>query len=182
MREHFVPSREKEEEIQAHLKAMAGGHDIRGMQISHHIRLAGKLFDMAVTRSAQSGEISGPRMGILMRLYMEAEHGDPNGVNPGALGRFMDVKKNTISALLDGLEEAGYVERAPHPTDGRASLVRITLAGREFVCATTPRRFKFMNEITSVLSTAEQDELIRLLTKLHQSLSTHVKNLPCDEA
>lgn len=182
MREHFIPSREKEEEIRAHLKAMAGGHDIRGMQISHHIRLASKLFDMAVARSEKSGEISGPRMGILMRLYMEAEHGDPDGVNPGALGRFLDVKKNTISALLDGLEDAGFLERAPHPTDGRASLVRITPAGREFVRSTAPMRFQFMNEMTASLSPAEQDELIRLLTRLHQSLSTHVKNLPCDEA
>lgn len=168
--------------MQAHLKHMAGGHAIRGMQISHSIRVLAKLFDMAVARSPQFGELSGPRLGILLRLYMEAEHGDPNGVKPGALGRFQDVKKNTISALLKGLEEAGLIERAPHPTDGRASLVRITPAGRELVRSTAPVRFQFMNEVTSSLSSVEQDELIRLLTRLHQSLSAHVKDLPCEEA
>ena len=114
-------------------------------------------------------------------MHMEAEHGNPDGVNPGALGRFQDVKKNTISALLKGLEESGLVERIPHPTDGRASLVRISPLGSELVRSTAPLRFRFMNEVTSSLSPAEQDELVRLLTKLHVSLSTHVDNTPCKE-
>lgn len=182
MRENLQKTRkEKTQDMQARLKEMAGGQDIRGMQIAHHIRVLGKLFDMAVARSPQFGELSGPRLGILLRLYMEAEHGNPDGVNPGALGRFQDVKKNTISALLKSLEESGLIERAPHPTDGRASLVHITPAGRELVRSTAPLRFQFMTQITSSLSSAEQDDLVRLLTKLHGSLSTHVDNAPCKE-
>ena len=180
MQENLHKRLEKPADIQSHLKEMAGGQDIRGMQIAHHIRVLGKLFDMAVARSPQFGELSGPRLGILLRLYMEAEHGNPDGVNPGALGRFQDVKKNTISALLKGLEESGLIERIPHPTDGRASLVRITPLGSELVRSTAPLRFRFMNEVTSSLSPAEQDDLIKLLTKLHGSLSAHVENSPCN--
>lgn len=166
---------DKMREVRAHLSEMAGGQDIRGMQIAHNIRVLGKLFDMAVARSPQFGELSGPRLGILLRLYMEAEHGNPEGVNPSTLGRFQDVKKNTISALLKSLEESGLIERNPHPTDRRASLIRVTAAGKELVRSTAPLRFGFMNEVTSSLSTTEQDDLIRLLIKLHGSLSAYVE-------
>jgi len=172
---------EKLREVRAHLSEMAGGQDIRGMQIAHNIRVLGKLFDMAVARSPQFGELSGPRMGILLRLFMEAKHGNPEGLNPSVLGRFQDVKKNTISALLKSLEESGLIERNPHPTDGRASLVRITLKGQELVRSTAPLRFRFMNEVTSTLTTAEKDDLIRLLIKLHGSLSACVESSPSKE-
>jgi DNA-binding MarR family transcriptional regulator len=36
------------------------------------------------------------------------------------------VTKQTATALVDRLEAAGYVERVPDPTDGRARLVRLT--------------------------------------------------------
>ena len=131
---------------------------------------------MAVARSPQFGELSGPRLGILLRLFMAAQHGNPEGVNPSELGRFQDVKKNTISALLKSLEESGLIERVPHPTDRRASLIRITPAGQALVQSTAPLRFRFMNEITSSLSAPEQDDLIRLLTKLHGSLSEFMES------
>ncbi len=173
---------ERSREVQAHLAEMAGGQDIRGMRIAHNIRVLGKLFDMAVARSPQFGELSGPRLGILLRLYMEMEHGNPDGIKSGALGRFQDVKKNTISALLKGLEGDGLIERSQHPTDRRASLVRITPAGRKLVRSTAPLRFGFMNEVVSSLSIAEQDDLIRLLVKLHGSLSAHVEKPLCGES
>jgi DNA-binding MarR family transcriptional regulator len=36
------------------------------------------------------------------------------------------VTKQTAGFLVDQLEKAGYVERVPDPTDGRARLVRVT--------------------------------------------------------
>ena len=172
---------DKSREVLDHLTEMAGGQDIRGMRIAHNIRVLGRLFDMAVARSPQFGELSGPRLGILLRLYVEDERGNSDGIKPGALGRFQDVKKNTISALLNGLEGDGLIARFPHPTDRRASLVRITSTGRELVRSTAPLRFRFMNEVISSLSFAEQDELIRLLVKLHGSLAAHMETPMCGE-
>ena len=40
------------------------------------------------------------------------------------------IPKQTALALVNGLESAGYVERAPDPTDGRARLIRLTARGR----------------------------------------------------
>ena len=36
------------------------------------------------------------------------------------------VTKQSAAALVEQLEKAGYVERVPDPTDGRARLVRLT--------------------------------------------------------
>lgn len=151
------------------------------MEIVHSIRVLGKLFDVAVARSPEFGGLSGPRLGILLRLYGEEEKGNTSGINPTALSHFQDVKKNTISALLKGLEESGLVERAPHPRDGRASLVRITPIGRELVRSTAPLRFKFMDEMTSDLTDDERDTLIRLLTRLRSSLFSHINPRPSPE-
>ncbi|HET9494741.1 MAG TPA: MarR family transcriptional regulator [Chloroflexia bacterium] len=41
------------------------------------------------------------------------------------------LTKQHIGNLVDYLEERGYVERIPDPTDGRAKLVRLTDKGRE---------------------------------------------------
>lgn len=172
---------DKSREVLDHLTEMAGGQNIRGMRIAHNIRVLGRLFDMVVSHSPQFGDLSGPRLGILLRLYMEDERGNPDGIKPGALGRFQDVKKNTISALLNGLERDGLIARFPHPTDRRASLVRITPTGRLLVRSTAPLRFRFLNEVISNLSIAEQDELIRLLVKLHGSLSIHMGSPVCGE-
>lgn len=40
------------------------------------------------------------------------------------------IPKQTALALVNGLEGAGYVERVPDPSDGRARLIRLTARGR----------------------------------------------------
>ncbi|MEQ4306086.1 MarR family transcriptional regulator [Plantactinospora sp. B6F1] len=45
------------------------------------------------------------------------------------LARTIGVTARNITALVDGLAEAGFVRRDPHPDDRRAVLVRLTDAG-----------------------------------------------------
>jgi len=157
---------------------LANDQDISGMKIAHSIRALARLFDLAVAHSPAFGELSGPRLGVLLRLYMEEEKGNLEGINPTTLSRYQDVRKNTISSLLNGLEENGLVERNPHPKDRRASLVRITAKGRELVQSSAPQRFKFMNNAIEGLSNQERDQLILLLDKLRQSIVTNTDIVP----
>jgi DNA-binding MarR family transcriptional regulator len=50
----------------------------------------------------------------------------PTGTRLTDLAEQAQVTKQTATALVDRLEAAGYVERVPDPTDGRARLVRLT--------------------------------------------------------
>ena len=56
---------------------------------------------------------------VLMRV-------DPEGTRLTVLAEAAQVTKQTAGFLVDQLEKAGYVERVPDPTDGRARLVRVT--------------------------------------------------------
>ncbi|TYB45229.1 MarR family winged helix-turn-helix transcriptional regulator [Actinomadura chibensis] len=47
------------------------------------------------------------------------------------LGRILMVHPTTVKLTVDQLEAAGFVARTPHPRDRRATLVRITAAGRD---------------------------------------------------
>ncbi len=51
---------------------------------------------------------------------------DPEGTRLSVLADRAQIAKQTATALVDKLEHAGYVERVPDPTDGRARLVRLT--------------------------------------------------------
>ncbi|HEY1712477.1 MAG TPA: MarR family transcriptional regulator [Solirubrobacteraceae bacterium] len=48
----------------------------------------------------------------------------------GKMGTRLQVHPASVTNLVDGLERAGYVQRASHPTDGRTTLATITPAGR----------------------------------------------------
>lgn len=63
----------------------------------------------------------------------------------GRMGERLQVHPASITNAIDRLEAAGHVVRAPHPTDGRTTLARITPSGREVVeqatAALTQARF-----------------------------------------
>ena len=54
----------------------------------------------------------------------------PNGSRVSDLAEQARVTKQSAAFLVEQLETAGYVERAPDPTDGRARLVRLTTRAR----------------------------------------------------
>jgi DNA-binding MarR family transcriptional regulator len=58
---------------------------------------------------------------------------DPHGTRLSVLADRARVAKQTATALVDSLERAGYVERVPDPTDGRARLVRLTARGEAVI-------------------------------------------------
>ena len=50
----------------------------------------------------------------------------PDGSRVSDLAAQARVTKQSAASLVEQLEKAGYVERVPDPTDGRARLVRLT--------------------------------------------------------
>lgn len=56
-----------------------------------------------------------------------------DGTRLGELAERARVSKQTAGHLVDQLARAGYVERVPDPTDGRARLVRLTARARDAV-------------------------------------------------
>jgi DNA-binding MarR family transcriptional regulator len=152
-----------------HILEMAGGGDIRGIEISQAVHMLARTYDHAINRAMPSG-LTGPRLGILLRLYGEEEKGNLNGINPTRISHFQQVKKNTITSLLRGLEEQGLIERTYDALDRRKVRIRITQAGKDLVRSTTPERLEFLNKLSAGLSDKEKNDLIVLLGKLQDSV------------
>lgn len=51
-------------------------------------------------------------------------------LTPSELAAIERIKRPTATRILRGLEEAGLLDRAPDPADGRSALVSVNAAGR----------------------------------------------------
>ena len=77
--------------------------------------------------AAGMGEVRPAQWAVTQQLA-----GAPQGRMLTELAAYAGMTKPSMSALVDALERGGYVERAPHPDDQRAQLVRFTPAGWRF--------------------------------------------------
>ncbi len=82
--------------------------------------------------------------------------------------------RNSISRAVHRMLAEGYLERSPHPDDGRQALLTITPAGRELHDQISARLAARQEEILAPLSPAERRQLDRIL----QKLAVHTAALP----
>jgi MarR family transcriptional regulator, lower aerobic nicotinate degradation pathway regulator len=89
-----------------------------------------------------------------------------------ALGDALRIDRTTMVALLDDLEEKGYVVRQRHPHDRRAFLVHPTDSGRlaklDAVRILDEQQRRFLEPLTI----AERRVLAGLLRRLHEGLAS----------
>jgi len=92
--------------------------------------------------------------------------GAPEGLTPTALFEAAMMSSGGMTARIDRLEKAGLVERRPHPTDRRATLVRLTDKGFDLIETIMPEHEEAARDILTPLSLDEQKTLNALLARL----------------
>lgn len=92
--------------------------------------------------------------------------GAPEGLTPTALFEAAMMSSGGMTARIDRLEKAGLVERRPHPSDRRATLVKLTEKGFDLIEAMMPIHEQTAQDILSPLSREEQTTLNDLLARL----------------
>jgi len=85
----------------------------------------------------------------------------------GKIGERLQVHRSSVTNAVDKLAADGLVERVPHPRDGRATLVRITDAGRD-VGARATEALNDSDFAIEALPPADRDALTRILTMLRR--------------
>jgi len=65
-----------------------------------------------------------------------------------------------MTGIVGRLEAAGMVERAPDPSDGRATLVSATAAGRAYIAGRHARRTEFLAARITTLSADDRRALL----------------------
>jgi DNA-binding MarR family transcriptional regulator len=83
-----------------------------------------------------------------------------------ALGDALRIDRTTMVALLDDLEDQGYVVRQRHPRDRRAFLVHPTDSGRAAKVAAVRILDDQQHRFLAPLTPAERRQLAALLTRL----------------
>ncbi|MDR3576813.1 MAG: winged helix DNA-binding protein [Anaerolineaceae bacterium] len=152
------------------IQKLTGLTDTSGVEVISMVRTVMNLLDGVTNLKSGQNDISGPRWGLLLCLIGEEQRGKKDGITPTLLSRYQSVSKNTISSLLRGLEDQGYIQRALDPVDHRIFRIQLTPAGREFVKTTSPKRMIYLNQLVSGLTDEEHDQLITLLEKLYCSM------------
>lgn len=92
------------------------------------------------------------------------------GVIARELAEMSGTTPASVTSLLQGLEERGYITREPSPTDSRVKLIRTTAAGSQVVSGFDDAMTAAQERIFAVLDDADQDALIALLQPLADSL------------
>jgi DNA-binding MarR family transcriptional regulator len=92
------------------------------------------------------------------------------------LSRALECSPPNVTGLLDGLEDAGFVTRERHPTDRRATLVKLTALGTRTTAGWSTEYMQFAATLFADLATSELrnfvDNLRRVLNRLTDAVPT----------
>lgn len=117
-----------------------------------------KLITAALRESGLTG-IAPSHGDILAHLLAEGP------CQMSVLARRIRRTRSTMTALVEKLERAGYVERRPDPTDARGVLVCLTDRGKALAPMMDAVSRSLEELVASRLSADEADELERLLSR-----------------
>ncbi|MGH3358841.1 MAG: MarR family winged helix-turn-helix transcriptional regulator [Nocardioidaceae bacterium] len=92
-------------------------------------------------------------------------------LTPGALAEAERVRPPTMTRIVNGLADMGYVTRSPHPTDGRQVIVAISDDGESWLAAERKRRDMWLAKRLRELDPADRAVLREAVVVLER-LST----------
>lgn len=84
------------------------------------------------------------------------------------------IPKQTALALVNGLEAAGYVERVPDPSDGRARLIRLTARGHGVLPVAIAEEARIEADWQAILGVRRMRAFRRALRELAVSADPHL--------
>lgn len=147
-------------------------HDHKCDQANHptSYRVFGAFMrTMHAHRSLMSGALgdmgSHPGQSFCMREIAHHE-----GITQKELAEILQVTPPTVSVMLQKLEKAGLIERRADERDQRFMRLYVTEAGKEHHVKAHERIGRAIAMAISPMSEADQLELERLLTQLHDNM------------
>jgi DNA-binding MarR family transcriptional regulator len=112
-------------------------------------------------RSLLGSGLNGPQMILLGMLYW-----DGRALVPQRLRNTIVIEAQTVTGLIDGLENKGLAKRLKHPTDRRKIRVQITTKGREKYEEAAKHTDKTGETLFKALTAGERKQLRTALMKL----------------
>ena len=137
------------------------------------------------TRGGARDEVAARLYVALARLVRVLRRTGTAEVSPGALSALAALSASgpmrqgdlavregvaapTMTRIVAGLEEAGYVRRGPDPQDGRAVLVQLTEEGAALLVGERSTRSRELRRRVEALPAADRAALVAALDALEQ--------------
>lgn len=122
-------------------------------------RLAADL-SLAVMRLARQLRFRNPQSPVsLSQLSALTTLANEGAMTPGALAIRERVRPPSMTRVIASLADEGFVDRAPHPVDGRQVVVSVSESGAELVKAARRARQEWLAER---LATLDSEKLLTL--------------------
>lgn len=110
-----------------------------------------------------------------LQLLQLIEHAQP--VSLKTLATEMRLTPGAITQLVDGLVEAGYVERTPDAADRRVTVVSLTSAGREKIGMLKRKKQALLAKMVADLDDEELQIFLRVQQKMLKHLEANCQNV-----
>jgi DNA-binding MarR family transcriptional regulator len=107
-----------------------------------------------------------------LMMLLRHQSGDKKGLNQAQISKMMLVNRANITAIIDRMEKARLVVRAPMPSDRRYNLVKLTGRGDKLLDEIEPLYAEEVERIMSVLVKNDQKKLIMMLEKIRGNITT----------
>ncbi len=137
-----------------------------GFLVNDVARLFGRRFD-------QHGR--GRRLGLTRAQCRTLGYLARNeGINQAGLADLLEIRPMTLVRQIDRMEDSGWIERRPDPTDRRARRLYLTTKARPILGRIWNVANETRDEALTRLSPHEAEQLIDLLHRVHATLSERV--------
>jgi DNA-binding MarR family transcriptional regulator len=90
-------------------------------------------------------------------------------MSPSELNKYLTIEGTSISVLIDGIEERGFIRRRRSRVDRRMVKVNLTEQGQELLSEIDPQISRLIEKIYGLLSEAERKQLITLCRKVRDA-------------
>lgn len=115
--------------------------------------------------AASGVEMTPERWIVLGRLW------DRDGQTQAELGEVTHKDAPTLSRILDGMEAHGWLKRAPHPTDARSRIIRLTATGRALQKTLVPLAQGVVSKLEGDIAARDLETCRRVLARIASNLS-----------
>ena len=132
-----------------------------GILVRDVSRLSAKHFQ----RNARELELSLPQCKVLGYLSRN------EGIIQARLAELTETDPMTLVRTLDRMQQDGWIERRPDPADRRAHQLFLREAAKPVLQRIWKIADQARNEVLAELSSAEREQLIELLERVHRTLS-----------
>ncbi len=102
-----------------------------------------------------------PDQFTVVRTLLE---GDPEGITQSELTQRMSSDPNTVAALVERMEKAGWIGRLPHETDRRAHRLRVSPAGKRLYAGARDVAIALQTQVLSALPADDREDFLEHLS------------------